>query len=1044
MTESVWSDRLWRHRRWIVVAGLLLTVRAALPEVLRRILVSQASQALRAQVEIGDLDLAVLRGGVALEDVVVRPAPPAADSLAASATAAAEPPAAPAVVEWKRLAVRLRWLPLLQKTIRLREVVLDAPHLGLNRLQDGHLNALALLPASPEQPAAEPTPGTETPAGPRWGFGVDRFVVRGGGVRFHDLTLEDSEPIQVILESIDVAEIALRPGIYGEPSRLHVALAVDDGSLRLDGRLGLREGGIGFEADVEAQNLPLRRLRLYVPKVGWSALQGSVDATIAHRFESAKLNELRGTVTVRDLAVQVPGIEESALAWRSLSVKCDLADLLAQRVAVGEIELAGALLLMRSHGGDLLPFLAAAASRAPDSGAATAAPGSGSPGESSPAALWSWTVTSLRVADSRLRLPAAGAPLDIGVRLDANDLASNTDRPAHVELALTHGNGSVNVAGSLRVAPPGFAGTLHIADLALPELAAAAGAQSPPLLQAGRLASDLTIEAGLAVADGTGETVAPSDLGLQGRLSLAELRLSRASPQPFSAEARAIDLAVTDLRAAGVLAGTGPESVDLRMRGRLAVSEFALTGADPNAFAVSGRALDLQIMELSVPGVWGETSAASRPMRVAFGDLHLTGPSIQLMRTPEGLVLPQLATAAPPAEAPAAAGAPPRRVEVVVESVRVADGRVAVVDRTVKPFFQAGLAPLTIELRRLRWPQLALADLRVTAVGAEHSTIDVYGGLAPGNGWLEVNAEQIGLLPFNPYATRFSGYSIGNGTASVASKLSVQSRRYYAENWLTLHDFEVQGGAGESLFEQQFGVPLSLGLALMRDVHGDIVLGIPVQVDAAGAKVDVLSVISGALRRAIVNALTSPLKLVGAVFSGDSVKAATPAPIAFRTGRADLAPEGVRQIQQLAAFLASRPGLGVMLEAAPTAGDVRWLREQALRAEWEGQGILGALRGLPQRGTRETVRRALEVRAKDEPGELSRDDAAALDRWLEERPQLPSERLRALAAERLARTETILRDDHGIDAARITRRQPSADALEGAPAVRIQLGPAGT
>ena len=105
--------------------------------------------------------------------------------------------------------------------------------------------------------------------------------------------------------------------------------------------------------------------------------------------------------------------------------------------------------------------------------------------------------------------------------------------------------------------------------------------------------------------------------------------------------------------------------------------------------------------------------------------------------------------------------------------------------------------------------------------------------------------------------------------------------------------------------------------------------------------------------------------------------------------------------------------------------------------------MLGTLRGLPQRGTRETIRRALEARAKDAPGDLSADDAATLDRWLAERPPIASERLHALVDARLSRAEAVLRESHGIEASRVTRSEPSIEPADGAPAVRIELGTAG-
>ena len=69
-----WPARLRSRRLWLVVLGAVLVLRIALPYALRPIIASQASKAINARVDIGDVDLALYRAGIALNDVTVRPA----------------------------------------------------------------------------------------------------------------------------------------------------------------------------------------------------------------------------------------------------------------------------------------------------------------------------------------------------------------------------------------------------------------------------------------------------------------------------------------------------------------------------------------------------------------------------------------------------------------------------------------------------------------------------------------------------------------------------------------------------------------------------------------------------------------------------------------------------------------------------------------------------------------------------------------------------------------------------------------------------------
>jgi hypothetical protein len=74
-SRLAWFFRLKRWQRWAIVLGIVaVLLRIALPYALRPLLASRASQAINAHVEIGNVDLALYRAGIALGDVTVRPA----------------------------------------------------------------------------------------------------------------------------------------------------------------------------------------------------------------------------------------------------------------------------------------------------------------------------------------------------------------------------------------------------------------------------------------------------------------------------------------------------------------------------------------------------------------------------------------------------------------------------------------------------------------------------------------------------------------------------------------------------------------------------------------------------------------------------------------------------------------------------------------------------------------------------------------------------------------------------------------------------------
>jgi hypothetical protein len=299
------------------------------------------------------------------------------------------------------------------------------------------------------------------------------------------------------------------------------------------------------------------------------------------------------------------------------------------------------------------------------------------------------------------------------------------------------------------------------------------------------------------------------------------------------------------------------------------------------------------------------------------------------------------------------------------------------------------------------------------------------------------------MMPFNPYVTGMSPYSVSRGSLFITTKAKIDAGKYDTTTWLTLSDFDLASAGGQQLVLEQLGIPLTVAIALLRDWKGNIDLTVPVKVDEKGAAIDFGTIVSGALVRALVGTLTSPLKIVGAVLpiGGGGAQSLAPRPIAFRPGLSSLDAAGEDQVKQLAAFLAGRPGLGVTLAAPATAKDLRALREQAL-LETLGprKGVIGTIRNVGARGR---IVDALTARASGEEGPLDDDDAKALDEYLAEVPPPSAETVAKLADARLGLVEKMLREQYGIGAGQIARAQPgSGEPAEGDPSVRVELGSA--
>jgi hypothetical protein len=597
-------------------------------------------------------------------------------------------------------------------------------------------------------------------------------------------------------------------------------------------------------------------------------------------------------------------------------------------------------------------------------------------------------------------------------------------------------------------------GTLALADLQVAPAGAKGGTISAKTLEVG--IGELSAPGVLPAAPA--DTAGPPALSLQGSVNLTEPRVTFAGTTGATVSLKSLGFDIRQLSVPSVLpaphAATEVPAQPLSLQGTLTLTDPLVAPTEGREFSVGAQSVSVGIADLSLPGVLPAPvpPPATEPMRIALDELRLDAPTVRITRIPEGIVLPGFSLApveteepppAPPSETPPAApeaAEAARPIEIGINTLQLTRGRVEITDRTVKPPFSGRLFPIDLQARDVRWPAVAAKKLRLDVTTPVQGHLEVTGDVSPQGGTLQINSQDVSLLPYNPYATTYSPYSVTQGSLSLQSKVTFRGGRYDVTNALTLHQLSIEAGAGESLFEKEFGIPIAMALALMRDTKGDIGFDVPVSLGEKGTQLDILGVAGQALRRAIVNALASPLKLFGALAGGEQVSIVPPS-IAVRPGRAQLTKDGSTRVEQLGKLLAGRPSMAVALDTGVTDQDVRWLHEQALLDQWRQQGFFGALRELAQGDTRKRVQQALEARAKDESAQLSAEDTAALDQWLKDVPPPTSEQLQALAAQRLALVQDALHQQAGIETARIRLGAVGTEVVDEKPVVKIQLEP---
>ncbi len=276
---------------------------------------------------------------------------------------------------------------------------------------------------------------------------------------------------------------------------------------------------------------------------------------------------------------------------------------------------------------------------------------------------------------------------------------------------------------------------------------------------------------------------------------------------------------------------------------------------------------------------------------------------------------------------------------------------------------------------------------------------------------------------------------MAKGNASVTTEIEMRGERYRIDNDIVLHQLDM--AAGDSVFADRFGLNLDLALALMRDLNGDITLPVDVRI-VPEARTRLGPLVLAALRQAVLGAITSPLKLVGAaldtVTGGDGQVELSPGRIEAAPGQAQLPESAQPQLRGWAELLSSRPALALAVAGEAGAADRDGL---ALRMLVERAGAGEALPDLEDSAffARRRVWAALQARGRGEAGELEAEDAALLERYVAA-VEVPSSRFEALAEERAEAARRALIEESGVDAARVIPAPPRGD---GEPGVRIEL-----
>lgn len=377
------------------------------------------------------------------------------------------------------------------------------------------------------------------------------------------------------------------------------------------------------------------------------------------------------------------------------------------------------------------------------------------------------------------------------------------------------------------------------------------------------------------------------------------------------------------------------------LKGRLL---FANDGVSNDVtFTGSGRVEEAAIRGAAEDGeLAGVSNLAFNEVRVAtvprltlnVPSLTVNGPYVHVVVDESGRSnFAQLARMPAPAGVVLSGGAEfskPAAHDVSIGRVTIDGGDVTFTDRSLQPLVQAAVRQIGGTLQNLSSRNPARGELELRGLVEGESPLIVKGRFNPlganGVADLHLDGRSIGLRPIAPYVARFSGHEFAGGTLSFAAEAKLVEQKLDLNSKLTLEDFALGEPAPNP---GTLNLPVKLGVALLKDEEGRIVIDVPVEGSMADPQFSVPGVIGQVLTSTLAKAATSPFALLGAMFGGGGEELRQQE---FAPGEANPTAESRQRLAILQRALAARPALTVELEAGFDPGELTELKRRRLES----------------------------------------------------------------------------------------------------------------
>lgn len=267
-----------------------------------------------------------------------------------------------------------------------------------------------------------------------------------------------------------------------------------------------------------------------------------------------------------------------------------------------------------------------------------------------------------------------------------------------------------------------------------------------------------------------------------------------------------------------------------------------------------------------------------------------------------------------------------------IEQVEIEAGRFEFSDSSQSLHFNTYFDQITGSVKNVSSNLDAQSKVDIQGNLETYGKLSIQGTLNPlsqkPNTDLNIQLSNINLSTASPYSARFAGYLIDKGKLDLNLNYKINDGKLEAKNHIFIDQFEF-GDSIES--PDATSLPLPLVLGIMKNMKGEIDIGLPISGDLNDPSFSIGGVVVTAFTKLITKIITSPFAMLGAlVEGGDDISA-----VNFLVGQTSLDLEQTNNIIKLAEALKDRPNLNLEIRGIADSGldkvEGKTLSENALK-----------------------------------------------------------------------------------------------------------------